>query len=219
MIGFTTITITHRKSLVRFWSELRLAPFWSVFCLLMASVCYWSELSVRVTLRLATSPLRATTRIFIFQLNICGHRPYVTSSLMRVWVCRLQLLLVLASALILGSEFRGTHDHILLSQIRDFPPILNSVLFCSYIAYPYPRKRLFIPQQRAGFQESISLETRFSTRFLAMGLHVTIFFVYVLVFFVVSVLHIFLPKLCMHFSFLLCVLSGLPISPYIWASE
>jgi hypothetical protein len=36
-------------------------------------------------------------------------------------VCRLQLLLVLASAVLLGSESRGTHDHILLSQIRDSP--------------------------------------------------------------------------------------------------
>jgi hypothetical protein len=35
-------------------------------------------------------------------------------------VCRLQLLLVLASAVILGSESRGTRDHILLSQIRGF---------------------------------------------------------------------------------------------------
>jgi hypothetical protein len=34
-------------------------------------------------------------------------------------VCCLQLLLVLASTVILGSESRGTHDHILLSQIRD----------------------------------------------------------------------------------------------------
>jgi hypothetical protein len=40
---------------------------------------------------------------------------------MREWVCRLQLLLVLASAVILRSESRGTHDHILLSQIRDSP--------------------------------------------------------------------------------------------------
>jgi hypothetical protein len=31
------------------------------------------------------------------------------------------LLLVLASAVILRSESRGTHDHILLSQIRDSP--------------------------------------------------------------------------------------------------
>jgi hypothetical protein len=34
-------------------------------------------------------------------------------------VCRLQSLLVLASAVILGSESRGTRDLILLSQIRD----------------------------------------------------------------------------------------------------
>jgi hypothetical protein len=42
-------------------------------------------------------------------------------SLMRGRVCRLQLLLVLASAVILGSESRGTRGHILLSQIRYFP--------------------------------------------------------------------------------------------------
>jgi hypothetical protein len=34
---------------------------------------------------------------------------------------RLQLLLTLASAVIFGSESHGTRDHILLSQIRDFP--------------------------------------------------------------------------------------------------
>jgi hypothetical protein len=42
-------------------------------------------------------------------------------SLTRRRVCRLQLLLVLASAVILGSDSRGTRDHILLSQIRDSP--------------------------------------------------------------------------------------------------
>jgi hypothetical protein len=47
---------------------------------------------------LATSPLSPTTRNFIFQLSTCGCSPYVTSSLTRGWVCRLQLLLVLASA-------------------------------------------------------------------------------------------------------------------------
>jgi hypothetical protein len=35
-------------------------------------------------------------------------------------VCRLQLLLALASAIIFRSEFRETHDHILLSQIWNF---------------------------------------------------------------------------------------------------
>jgi hypothetical protein len=38
---------------------------------------------------------------------------------MRGWICRLQLLLVLASTVILGYESNGTHDYILLSQIRD----------------------------------------------------------------------------------------------------
>jgi hypothetical protein len=45
---------------------------------------------------------------------------YVTSSLMRGSVCSFRLLMVLASAVILGSESRGTHDHILHSQIRDY---------------------------------------------------------------------------------------------------
>jgi hypothetical protein len=59
------------------------------------------------------------TSNFIFQLNICGYSPHVTSSLTRGWVCCLQLLLVLTSAVILRSESHGTHDHILLSQIQD----------------------------------------------------------------------------------------------------
>jgi hypothetical protein len=67
----------------------------------------------------ATSPLRLTTSNFIFQLNPCGCSPYVKSSLTRGWVCRLQSLLVLASAVTLRSESRGIYDHILLSQVRD----------------------------------------------------------------------------------------------------
>jgi hypothetical protein len=76
---------------------------------------------------LATSLLRLTTRIFIFQLNTCGYSPYVTSSLTRGWVCRLQLLLVLVSAVILRSESRRTHDHILQSQIGDSPKLEGQV--------------------------------------------------------------------------------------------
>jgi hypothetical protein len=60
---------------------------------------------------------------FFFQLSTCGHSPYVTSSLTRGWVCRLQLLLVLSSAFIPRPESRRTHDHILLSQIRDSPKL------------------------------------------------------------------------------------------------
>jgi hypothetical protein len=38
---------------------------------------------------LASSPLRPTTRYFLFQLNPFSHSPYVTSSLTRRWVCLL----------------------------------------------------------------------------------------------------------------------------------
>jgi hypothetical protein len=48
-------------------------------------------------------------------------------SLTRWGISRLQLLLALASTLILGSESRGTHDHILLSQIRDSPNLEGQV--------------------------------------------------------------------------------------------
>jgi hypothetical protein len=63
--------------------------------------------------------------ILFLQRNTSGYNTYVTSSLMRGWVCRLQLLLVLASAVILRSESRGTHDHIFLSQIWDSPNLEN----------------------------------------------------------------------------------------------
>jgi hypothetical protein len=77
---------------------------------------------------LATSHLRVKTSIFFFfLLNTCGRSPYITSSLTRGCVCRLQLLLALASADILRSESSGTHDHILLSQIRDSPNLEGQV--------------------------------------------------------------------------------------------
>jgi hypothetical protein len=65
-------------------------------------------------------PSGAYNQIFITvrQLRICRCRAL---SLTREWVCRLQLLLTLARAAILGSESSGTRDHILLSQIRDSP--------------------------------------------------------------------------------------------------
>jgi hypothetical protein len=42
-------------------------------------------------------------------------------SLTRGRICRLQLLLALASTVVLGSESRGIRDYVLLSQIRYFP--------------------------------------------------------------------------------------------------
>jgi hypothetical protein len=60
-------------------------------------------------------------------LNPWGCSPYVTSSLTRGRVYHLQLLLTLANAVILRSESRGTHGHILLSQIRDSPNLEGHV--------------------------------------------------------------------------------------------
>jgi hypothetical protein len=56
--------------------------------------------------------------IIVWQLRVCW---FGVPSLTRGWVCRLQLLLVLTSAVIFGSESHRTHGHILLSQIWDFP--------------------------------------------------------------------------------------------------
>jgi hypothetical protein len=62
---------------------------------------------------------------------------------MRGRVCRLQLPLVLASTVILGSESRETHDNILLSQIRDSPNLEGQIpVFISRrnrVAQLYPR--------------------------------------------------------------------------------
>jgi hypothetical protein len=76
---------------------------------------------------LAPSPLRLTSSNFCFQMSTCGHSPYVTSSLTRGWFCRLQLPLILASAVILRSGSRETHDHTLLSQIRDLTNLEGQV--------------------------------------------------------------------------------------------
>jgi hypothetical protein len=65
--------------------------------------------------------------IFVSQLNAFGYSPYVTPSLMRGWICHLQLLLVLVSAVILMSESHGAHVHISLSQIRDSPNLEGQV--------------------------------------------------------------------------------------------
>jgi hypothetical protein len=65
-------------------------------------------------------PSGAYDQIFIiaWQLGVCW---FGAPSFTRGRVCRLQLLLSLASAVIFGSESRRTHSHILLSQIRDLP--------------------------------------------------------------------------------------------------
>jgi hypothetical protein len=85
------------------------------------SQSYFKTGAIRHSVRLGAELLESQARIFFLKLNNCGHSLYITSSLTRGWVCLLQLLLNLASATILGSESLGTREHILLSQIRDFP--------------------------------------------------------------------------------------------------
>jgi hypothetical protein len=64
---------------------------------------------------------------FLLMSDICGFVDVGRPPLTRGRVCRLQFLLVMASAVILRLESRGTHDHILLSQIRDSPNLEGQV--------------------------------------------------------------------------------------------
>jgi hypothetical protein len=75
--------------------------------------------------------------IFIFQLNICGYSSCVTSSLTRGWVCRSQLLLILASAVILRFEPRDSWSHFTVSDSRLPQP-------------GGPGPRIYIPQEQGG---------------------------------------------------------------------
>jgi hypothetical protein len=101
----------------------------SLLYLNLKSILFELSLSLSLILRPTVSrpvslgikhPSGAYDQIFITvrQLRACWRR---APSLTRGWVCRLQLLLTLASAVLFGSESRGTRYHILLSQIRDFP--------------------------------------------------------------------------------------------------
>jgi hypothetical protein len=56
--------------------------------------------------------------IIVWQLRVCW---FGATSLTRGQVCRLQILLTLASLVIFWSESHRTRGHILLSQIWDFP--------------------------------------------------------------------------------------------------
>jgi hypothetical protein len=61
---------------------------------------------------------------YVKQLRVCWcWAPTMTKGRL----CRLQPLLVLASAVVLLSESRETHDYILLSQIRYFPNLEGQV--------------------------------------------------------------------------------------------
>jgi hypothetical protein len=101
------------------------------------------QVKVKVTLRPTVGrpvclgikhPSGAYDQIFICQ-TIAGLLMWGALSEERT-ICRLQLLLALASAVVLGSQSRGIRDHILLSQIRDSPNLEGQVS---------PRNRHWLP--------------------------------------------------------------------------
>jgi hypothetical protein len=101
-------------------------------------------------------PSGAYDQIFITarHLRLCWCRAL---SLMRGRVCHLELLLALASAVILGSESRGTRGHILLSQVRDFP-------FRRLLRLAGLRWRYSTPRPHGSFQNSNFYVFRQQTR-------------------------------------------------------
>jgi hypothetical protein len=106
---------------------------------------------------------------FHFQRNTCGYSPHATSSLMRGWVCHLQLLLSLASAVILGSESRGARNHILLFQFRDSPNLEGQVaIFVSPRnnvdqLYPQALGSLVVSYDSQGYYGGIQSQSHIAT--------------------------------------------------------
>jgi hypothetical protein len=87
------------------------------------------KITVKITLSLSwcQAPIWGLRPQFYYCQTVAGYWCGAIS-LTRERVCRLQLRLVLASAVIHGSESRGTSDYILLSQIRDSPNLEGQVL-------------------------------------------------------------------------------------------
>jgi hypothetical protein len=96
-------------------------------------------------------PSGAYDQIFItvgqFRVCWCG-----AISMTRGRVCRLKLLLALASTVIFGSQFLGARDHILLSQVWDFP-------FCRLLRLAGLRWRYSSRPPREILPTSFSLHT------------------------------------------------------------
>jgi hypothetical protein len=89
-------------------------------------VMLWQAVSRPVSLGVKR-PSATNDQIFITVKTVAGLIMWGAFSHERT-VCRLQLLLALACAVILGFEARGTHDHILLFHIRDSLSIEGQVL-------------------------------------------------------------------------------------------
>jgi hypothetical protein len=115
------------------------------------------------------APWDSRPEFYFSQLNTCGYSTYIISSLTRGRVCHLHLLMALARAFILGSESRGTRDHILLSQIRDFP-------FCRLLRLAGLRWWYSTPPPHGNTKTRgipLALNTSFLLRYLNKHKHLT----------------------------------------------
>jgi hypothetical protein len=126
---------------MRIWRQRLSAEVHATFklpCGLRQSQSYFTTGGLPpISLSWRQAPWDSRPAIF-FQLNTCGHSPHVTSSLTRGWVCHLQPLLALASAVILGYESRGPHNH-------------NFTASGSRLPRPWGQgPRIYIPQEQGG---------------------------------------------------------------------
>jgi hypothetical protein len=109
---------------------------------------WYSELELKLKLKLLPTvswpvcfgvrpPFGVHDQIFVFCLTVACFL-CEAPSLMRGWVCNLvvQMLLGLARAATLGSKFRRTRDHILLSHLR--LPNLNSYTPGNWVPFSPP---------------------------------------------------------------------------------
>jgi hypothetical protein len=100
------------------------------------SQSYITTDSQLASLSLCQAPPGAQDQMYVTvrQLRVCWCG---TPSHQRGWVCRLQLLLALVGAVVLGSKSCGTHDHFLLSELRLPQP-------------GGPGPHIYIPQEQGG---------------------------------------------------------------------
>jgi hypothetical protein len=94
--------------------------FVALSSLLYLSLSYVTTDGQSTNLSSNRAPIRGLRQDFYYCQSVAGLL-ILALSLTRGRICPLQLLLALTSAVILCSESRGTRDHILLSQIWDFP--------------------------------------------------------------------------------------------------
>jgi hypothetical protein len=87
---------------------------------------------------LASSPLRLTTRFFLFQQNSCGNSPYVTSSLTRRWVCLLWICLA----------FRQVYISHIQHVIENFFLLHYTQVLCQYRLYRTVMREETTPQEQ-----------------------------------------------------------------------